>query len=737
MLSRIQLTGAPSFSGTDCALEDLDRFNFVFGPNGTGKTTISRILQDTVQFPGTKYELRGGSPEVDVHVFNRDYISSTLQEADQLPGVFVLDDEDPTARAEYTSLTKPAGDIAQHEESVRSLTQDLGAINNQIRVARESLLTAAWAAREKMPVELRSMFDGFNGSREVFAEKLIGTVKTDPPEVEALLREAVSAFDQAGQRIDPIAPAPSYAAVFSSPGCALLGIPIAGSSEVSLASVIERLDNQDWVAEGRRFVSSSDDLCPFCQQELPTNFLQHLAEFFDNEYEIKRSALNTFQVQARESHRVLEAIIGSLEGLDSTMVNQTELAAVAAELRAGIVSNEGVVAAKVQSPTLVVELVDLDTLILQLNGVISATNSVILEHNERLTNRREAKAALVSRCWEYFAWNIMSAELSRFLGVVSATETKRQTLSTELEGASHSLEQSRQRAQALEAQLVSSAPAIARLNSLLKKVGFVRFNLAASTTAKDAYRLERSDGSSVEDTLSDGERTFIAFLYFYVQLESRHTTADARKLVAVIDDPISSLDSDVLFVVSSLVRRLIQTVHDGLGRLTQLVVLTHNAQFYLELTYERGRDRSKGLLAGRRFYELRRDATGDTVITGSGRNLVRSNYQRLWQVVREASSTNGPSDAGLENVLRRILENYFTVIGSYPDLDELMESSVGDDALAYKALLAWLHHGSHAFVDDFDYSPSNMSKDVYLRVFAEIFTKTDQTGHYEMMMAME
>lgn len=737
MLSRIQLSGAPSFSGTDCALEYLDKFNFVFGPNGTGKTTISRVLRDSVQFPGTKYELRAGSPEVDVHVFNRDYISSTLQEADQLPGVFVLDDEDPTARAEYTSLTNPEGAIAQHEESVRSLTRELGAIDNQIQVARERLLTTAWAARDQIPVELRTMFEGFNGSREVFAHKLIGTTKADPPAVETLLREAVSAFDQAGQRIDPIDPAPGYAAVFSSPGYALLSVPVAGSEDVSLASVIQQLDNQDWVAEGRRFVRSPNDLCPFCQQELPGNFLQHLAEYFDNEYEVKRTVITTFQALATESHDVLEGIIGSLEELDPTMVNQKELADVGAALRAGIVSNEGAVAAKVQSPTQVVELSDLDTLISQLNGVISATNSLIEEHNARLTNRRVAKATLVSRCWDYFAWNILSTELSRFLGVVSATETRRQELSAKLDAASTDLEQSRQRAKALEARLVSSAPAIERLNSLLRKVGFVRFHLAASTQAKDAYRLERIDGSSVEDTLSDGERTFIAFLYFYVQLESRHVASDSRKLVAVIDDPISSLDSDVLFVVSSLVRKLIQTVHDSEGRLAQLLVLTHNAQFYMELTYPRARDRRTGLLAGRRFYELRRDVDGNTIVVGSDRDQIRSNYQRLWQVVREASATSGPSDAGLENVLRRILENYFTVIGSYPDLDELMESSVGDDALAYKALLAWLHHGSHAFVDDFDYSPSNVSKDVYLRVFAEIFTKTNQAGHYEMMMAIE
>ena len=53
--------------------------------------------------------------------------------------------------------------------------------------------------------------------------------------------------------------------------------------------------------------------------------------------------------------------------------------------------------------------------------------------------------------------------------------------------------------------------------------------------------------------MSEGEKTFVTFLYFYHLLKgSESDSGMTTDRIVVFDDPVSSLDSDVLFIVSRL-----------------------------------------------------------------------------------------------------------------------------------------------------------------------------------------
>ena len=58
-----------------------------------------------------------------------------------------------------------------------------------------------------------------------------------------------------------------------------------------------------------------------------------------------------------------------------------------------------------------------------------------------------------------------------------------------------------------------------------------------------------------------------------------------KNKVVVIDDPISSLDSSVLFVVNTLVRILLNNCLEEEYGVEQILILTHNVYFYKEITY--------------------------------------------------------------------------------------------------------------------------------------------------------
>lgn len=188
--------------------------------------------------------------------------------------------------------------------------------------------------------------------------------------------------------------------------------------------------------------------------------------------------------------------------------------------------------------------------------------------------------------------------------------------------------------------------------ALLEGFGFLGFKIEVSEDAKD-YRLVRLDGSAVQNTLSEGEKTFVTFLYFWhLVAGSNDTSGVSADRVVVFDDPVSSLDSDILFIVSTLVRRTCEKAQGGHSNIKQVFVLTHNAYFHKEVTF---RAHEKQVAFWLVFKSNERSS-----ITREQRNPVRTSYQLLWDEVRNAGASPNVS---LRNTLRRILENYFSLLG--------------------------------------------------------------------------
>jgi hypothetical protein len=107
----------------------------------------------------------------------------------------------------------------------------------------------------------------------------------------------------------------------------------------------------------------------------------------------------------------------------------------------------------------------------------------------------------------------------------------------------------------LEKQTTSIQPTIDGINSLLSSFGFQGFKLAKAASGT-SYKLVRSDGSDAKATLSEGEKTFVTFLYFYHLLKGSDSDSSmTTDRIVVFDDPVSSLDSDILFIVGSLIDR--------------------------------------------------------------------------------------------------------------------------------------------------------------------------------------
>lgn len=66
----------------------------------------------------------------------------------------------------------------------------------------------------------------------------------------------------------------------------------------------------------------------------------------------------------------------------------------------------------------------------------------------------------------------------------------------------------------LNKQVVNTEAAIEGINRIIRTSGFQGFSLKAKEGVQNTYEVIRPDGS-VAEKLSEGERNFIAFLYFY------------------------------------------------------------------------------------------------------------------------------------------------------------------------------------------------------------------------------
>ncbi len=279
----------------------------------------------------------------------------------------------------------------------------------------------------------------------------------------------------------------------------------------------------------------------------------------------------------------------------------------------------------------------------------------------------------------------------------------------------------------LEREITSIQPTIDAINGLLASFGFHGFSVAQAEN-KRSYKLLRSDGADAKETLSEGEKTFVTFLYFYHLLKgSSSESGITNDRVVVFDDPVSSLDSDILFIVSTLIRKLCEEVRSPSTKIKQVFLLTHNVYFHKEVTFQKGR--GGGTLKDEAFWIVRKSNEQSQIVRHPS-NPIKSSYELLWLDVREAR----PNNLSIQNSLRRILETYFKMLGGI-DLDKIHERLSGNEKLACRALLSWVNDGSHSAHDDLYVAVDDTTVALYLEVFRKIFDGQGHIGHYNMMMA--
>lgn len=207
---------------------------------------------------------------------------------------------------------------------------------------------------------------------------------------------------------------------------------------------------------------------------------------------------------------------------------------------------------------------------------------------------------------------------------------------------------------------------------------------------------------------------------------SQDKTGITSNKIIVIDDPISSLDSNVLFIVSTLVKNLLKDCRRNKNGILQTFILTHNVYFHKEITFLGS---GKEFSSAEVLFGVIRKRDNISYFTEYDRNPIESTYQLLWRELLEDKLSTVTSF----NTMRRILEYYFKIIGDL-NYEKCIEKFDGNDKIVCKALVSCINDGSHFISDDFVITFDEENIENYKRIFKLIFKELGHESHYNMMM---
>lgn len=398
-----------------------------------------------------------------------------------------------------------------------------------------------------------------------------------------------------------------------------------------------------------------------------------------------------------------------------------------------IAQNKQKIREKKIKPEIKIEFEEYSNILNEIVEIQKQANEEINIHNRLVQDLQNSKKKLIDDVWSYVLneqKQILIQSRKQMEGVkkaITGIKTKVDELQKIINCLNTEIEE-------LGKNVTSVQPTVNEINRLLKAYGFNNFLIAPSKTQKDAYQIQREDGTLAFSTLSEGEETFIAFLYF---MQMRKGALDQSKVsnkkVLILDDPICSLDSTILYIVSAMVKDLAVQVKSGESDVSQIFILTHNVFFHKEASFLDGRPNNENGEVN--YWIISKDKNVSTIKAYGMTNPITTSYELLWKELRESNSNTSLITA--QNIMRRIIENYFGMLGRGKEAFIEAKFDSPEDAMICKSLFYWINDGSHMITDDLFIDPYTDSIERYKEIFKQIFVKTGNEAHYNMMMKVK
>lgn len=216
--------------------------------------------------------------------------------------------------------------------------------------------------------------------------------------------------------------------------------------------------------------------------------------------------------------------------------------------------------------------------------------------------------------------------------------------------------------------------------------------------------------------ISTGEKNIIALLYFIEKLNEINE-AETRDKLIIFDDPMNSNDDTMQYLIIEELQNLMGELLKN-KKNDKIILMTHNVHFYINVKYDFDR-RKNDYEKNNNFIRLISD-TKKTIIKyiKNKDEDFKTNYESLWHETKILSTLSTCDPAILLNPIRRIVETYTKFNG----VDKKVFLSKIEGAKKFFDV------NSHS-IDDLEADLNGKSKENIIEIFKECFEKNNSMEH--------
>jgi wobble nucleotide-excising tRNase len=654
----------------NASVPEFGRFNVIYGWNGSGKTTLSQLFSafesgKLDEFAELKYKIEADNDEYtqgapyrkQIRVFNQQYISDNI---DVVGGkanpIFILGEEnkklaeaieedqlvllgDPTDPDDVGKIKELDEKQKEHSRLEKERGQHFTSIARSIGSSIEGVTTRTYNKRhaENDFSQLRS--------KKLLPDNEYEKHKTTLREQEMKLVDTIEGDHIRGLSVKLLADAERLL------------------KDTVETTVIEDLrDNPEiatWTEEGYKLHQQTNSQnCEFCGQPMPGGRIEQLAAHFtDADKRIKDDVDNVLaetdslradlrNVKLPDAANFYTEFQDHYEGLKDVFVKaRRDLIKTTFEFKQEV---EG----KKLHTTEALNLTKRFSIASAIKA-IDEINELINQHNKKSKSFSDAK----EKAAEKIRVHLLSSIYDDIQDLDSQISQTRKDIDVLENGdlnypSDEGIMLLQERVQENKKKISQSGVACDEINNQLEI--FLGRRELEFDVEDDRYILKR--GGKIAKSLSEGEKTAIAFVHFTISLKDQDFNAENG--IVVVDDPVSSLDSNSLYQAFSFLKNAVQDAY-------QVFLFTHNFDF-LKLLLNWLRRQS-----GKKYFMIKNQMeNGDRCAKLDVLDKLLQNYeieyQYLFKMLFEFNSDFGSDKTlsavyNIPNIARKVLE-YFLLL---------------------------------------------------------------------------
>ncbi|WP_047247453.1 AAA family ATPase [Maribacter thermophilus] len=692
-------------------LADFKKKNLIYGWNYSGKTTLSKLFQNLEFKDKNKYFPRA---EFDVTIENNNTSTSYSQNdlenfpydvkvfnANYIKRIFTFDEPNSDIKPISFYLGDPSGEL---DKKIKKLDKKKAQLEN-IKDNRYQKIVDEFnsynKAGGKFSVKAKDIRENYldnkldqNKLNKGVIQQITDKIKSDlqkyilsPTERDKTKAEAIAENTFEKQQED-------YSFTESLETLAE-DVRIILEDTAPKSIPFPELDENevlfDWVQTGIKLHEGETE-CKFCTRTLPENRISDLNSYYSKKLKEIQGGIAAAQGKIKLEKEKIKITFPDKKNLGNRFQSdyqkavknyketvkkyKTQLSILESDLKRktsnyfnNISSTE-------------IELVSFEEDFKEIKNAVKAHNNWLSEFDD---NKKKAIAKIINHYLaEYLQaedYNKKEADKEQALTIISNINSRITTNKTNKS--------------VLEAQLKSSVKGQTELNDILR-ILLHRDDIKIEIR-NDKFTLERNGHPATN--LSEGEKSAIAFAYFLTELKALRNDAPPKlpNTIVFIDDPISSLDSNHIFQIRSLLQNFFKKNDEDF---CQLFISTHNFEFFsMMMDSEELFKHQKKPQAD--FYMVRRLDENASKLTSLPNSFKKYNseYVSLFSILKEYHELENKEafeyTIVLPNTMRRFLELYTAMkFPSSKSLDTRIKEifSSKDGTYHNTKLLHWFSH---------------------------------------------